>query len=139
MSLYVLDTDILSLWQHGHTTVSQHVATHTADELAITIITVQEQLDGWHARLPRAKDRKQVADLYQRLADTVRFLSRVEILTYTEAAFDRYEELRRQKLNVSKMDLRIAAIVLELGETLVTRNTADFSRVPGLRMEDWTK
>jgi tRNA(fMet)-specific endonuclease VapC len=139
MTVFVLDTDILSLWQHAEPAVSQHVAAHSADELAITVITVQEQLDGWHARLPRAKDRKQIADLYQRLADTVRFLSRVTIYPFSEAAIERYEHLQEQKLNIGKMDLRIAAIVLEFGVTLVTRNMRDFCRVPDLEIEDWSR
>lgn len=138
MSVFVLDTDILSLWQHGHPAVAEYVANHT-DELAITIITVQEQLDGWHSRLSRAKSRKQLADLYQRLANTVQFLSRVKILSYSEAAIERYEQLRERKLNIGKMDLRIAAIVLELGGTLVSRNSRDFGRLPGLKIEDWSK
>jgi len=54
MTLFVLDTDILSLWQHGHPAVGTQVAAHSPDTLAITIITVQEQLDGWHSRLFRA-------------------------------------------------------------------------------------
>ncbi len=139
MSLFVLDTDMVSLWQRGHDAVSRHVAEHTSDELAITVITVQEQLDGWHSRLPRAKDRKEIADLYRRLADTVRFLARVHILSYSETAIDGYEGLRQQRLNVGKMDLRIAAIVLECGATLVTRNLQDFSRVVGLKIEDWSE
>jgi tRNA(fMet)-specific endonuclease VapC len=139
MSLFILDTDILSLWQHGHATVSKHVAAHGADELAVTIITVQEQLDGWHLRLSRAKDKKQLADLYRRLAGTVTFLSQVKIHSFSEAAIDRYEELQKLKLNIGKMDMRIAAIVLDVGATLVTRNTSDFSRVPNLAMEDWSQ
>lgn len=139
MSLYVFDTDILSLWQHGHPAVAARVATHTASELAITIITVQEQLDGWHLRLNRTKDRKQLADLYQRLANTVRFLARVHILGYSEAAIDRSETLGQQKLNIGKMDLRIAAIVLDHNAILVTRNLRDFARVAGLQIEDWSQ
>jgi tRNA(fMet)-specific endonuclease VapC len=36
------------------------------------------------------------------------------------------------------MDLRIAAITKVHSMTLLTKNTLDFERVPGLRFEDWT-
>jgi tRNA(fMet)-specific endonuclease VapC len=41
------------------------------------------------------------------------------------------------KLGVKHMDLRIAAIVLEHGGVLVTRNVSDFQNVPGLTIENW--
>ena len=40
---------------------------------------------------------------------------------------------------MGKMDLRIAAIALELNCTVITRNLADFRRVPGLSIDDWSK
>jgi tRNA(fMet)-specific endonuclease VapC len=139
MSRYALDTDTLSLWQHGHPVVSQRVAARRPDELSVTVITVQEQLDGWHARLPRARTPKRIADLYRRLADTVRFLSRLAILDYTEAAVQRFEQLRPQCPKVGRMDLRIAATALEHGVIVVTRNLTDFRRIPGLQTEDWSQ
>lgn len=42
-----------------------------------------------------------------------------------------------QRLDES--DLRIAAIALVNDLTLITGNTRHFSRVPGLRVEDWTR
>ncbi len=35
------------------------------------------------------------------------------------------------------MDLRIASIALEFDATVLTRNFADFKRIPGLRVENW--
>jgi tRNA(fMet)-specific endonuclease VapC len=138
MKVYILDTDILSLFQRGHPAVCARADQHPATELATTVITVQEQLDGWHTRLARAKRRDELAGVYQRLADNVRFLARIQILSFTEPSIERYEQLKARKLNLGKMDLRIAAIVLEEGAVLVTRNTRDFQRVPGLVFEDWT-
>ena len=46
MSLFVLDTDILTLFQRGHATVRAHVAEHSPTEIAISIVTVEEQLSG---------------------------------------------------------------------------------------------
>ena len=37
------------------------------------------------------------------------------------------------------MDLKIASITLTQSATLATRNWSDFIKVPGLRLEDWTK
>lgn len=56
----------------------------------------------------------------------------------TVPAVARFEALDRAKLNVKKNDLRIAAITLELGAAVVTRNRRDFGRVPGLMIEDWS-
>jgi tRNA(fMet)-specific endonuclease VapC len=46
MRLYVLDTDILSLYQHGDPVLTPKVDAHPAQELAITVITVEEELAG---------------------------------------------------------------------------------------------
>ena len=55
-----------------------------------------------------------------------------------QAAIARFDGLAKLKLGVKKNDLRIAAIALEVGGIIVTRNLRDFQRVPGLNCEDWT-
>jgi hypothetical protein len=48
MSLFVLDTDTLVLFQEGHGAVCRRVLSHPMEELAISVITVEEQLSGWY-------------------------------------------------------------------------------------------
>src|SRR5262249_9809400 len=122
MKPYVLDTDTLSLYQYGDPVVCQQVDGCPLTDLAITVISVEEQLSGWYAQVRQAKQSSQMAHAYQRLADTVRVLGRLPILSYTLPAIQRYEQLRLLRLKIGKMDLRIAAIVLEHSGTLVTRN-----------------
>src|SRR5438309_2031098 len=49
-----------------------------------------------------------------------------------------YDGLFAQSLRVGTMDLRLAAIALSRQLTVLTRNFADFGRVPGLTVEDRT-
>ena len=47
MSLFVLDTDILTLYDRGDASVVRKVNDLPAAELAISVLTVDEQLTGW--------------------------------------------------------------------------------------------
>ncbi len=138
MSLYVLDTDILSLYQLGHPVVVDRVAAHSAEDLAVTIITVDEQLSAWYTLRRRAKGNEQLARVYARFAENVRFVSQLNVLPFSLQAIERYEALLRSKLHVKANDLRIAAITLEANAVIVTRNKRDFERVSGLVIEDWS-
>lgn len=138
MSHYVLDTDILTLFEQGHPAITQRVLGQPASRLSITIITIEEQLTGWYTLVRRATRRDRLAMAYEQLAESVRLLANFSILSFSEPAILRYEQLRALKLNIGSMDLRIAAIVLEAGLVLVSRNLRDFGRVPGLTVEDWS-
>lgn len=138
MSLYLLDTDILQLFQEGNAAVVDRVRAVGPADLGISVITVEEQLSGWYTQVRKAKRPDRLAWAYRRLAANVRFLAQIQVLDFDERAIQRYEDLRRLKLKVGKMDLRIAAIALEHGAILVTRNLRDFDLVPSLTIEDWS-
>jgi tRNA(fMet)-specific endonuclease VapC len=139
MSLYLLDTDILTLLQENHPTVVQHVASHRSTDVLISVISVEEQLSGWYTLVRQTKKKDALAAAYQHLADTTMFMGQMMIVSFTEPAIDRYLQLRKLKLKTGAQDLRIAAIALETGATVVTRNLRDFRRVPNLIVEDWSK
>jgi len=86
VSLHALDTDILSLYQRGHPAVCQHVAAHPPVDLAITVISIEEQLTGWYALLRTTTRRDHLAIAYQSFAESIPFLARFVILAYPETA-----------------------------------------------------
>ena len=137
MTLYVLDTDMLTLLEEGHPAVGQRFLQERPEATAITVLTVEEQLSGWYTQVRKAKRPERLAWAYRRLAETISFLASLQILTYDEPAMQRQEHLRKAKIKLGRMDLRIAAVVLERGAVLVTRNVRDFKKVPHLPIEDW--
>lgn len=138
MILHALDTDHLSLILRGHPKIRERLTAIPPEQIAITIITAEEQLRGRLAQVSRATtgETRSLAYLYLRKA--INDLAKLNVLDY-DAASDRiYQELRQQRLRVGSQDLRIAAITLANKSTLVTRNYSDFSKVPGLTLDDWT-
>lgn len=139
MSLYVLDTNMLTLYQAGHPVVVRRVQQCPPQQLAVAVISVDELLTGWYTKVRRAKKQDELARAYQRLADTVVFLCQFRILAFPVPAIVRYEQLRASLRRIGKNDLRIAAITQENGGAAVTQNVRDFQQVPGLPAADWSK
>jgi tRNA(fMet)-specific endonuclease VapC len=139
MSLHILDTDHLTLFHTGHPEVVAHVFATPAHQLAVTIITVDEQLTGWYTQLRKARDPLKLAWAYDGLFQVVESLKVLTVVPFSLPAAQRFFALRKQLPRLGKLDLAIAAIVLEVSGTLVTRNWTDFQQVPGLILEDWSK
>lgn len=138
MSLFIFDTNTLSLFRGGHPEVVRRVLACPHRQRAVTVITVEEMLSGWYALVRKAKSAEQTEAAYERLASAVELLGTLQVLRLTVAAVHRFEVLKGQRLNIGAMDLRIAAIALEQNAVVVTRNRRDYERVPGLRIEDWS-
>jgi len=72
------------------------------------------------------------------LIQPVSHFSKWNMLAFHEAADTIVRQLRAQGICIGAQDLRIAAMALLYGFTVVTGNIGDFSQVPGLHVEDWT-
>jgi tRNA(fMet)-specific endonuclease VapC len=138
VSLYLFDTDTLSLYERMHPVVVRNVFYHLADDIRVTSVTVEEQISGWFATQRAARTPQQVETAHIRLSETVQLLSGWDIIPFTAFAAVRYQTLLRQRLNVGGNDLRIASIAIEHAATIVTRNLRDFRRIPGVLCEDWS-
>jgi tRNA(fMet)-specific endonuclease VapC len=136
--IYVLDTDHVSLSQRGHPLVSARLQDAGPTQLALSTITVEEQLRGWLAAVRNAATPEARVTAYVRLRMAVEYFASITLLDYTEAADILVANLRRQGLRIGTHDLRIAAVALTHGAVLVTRNARDFRQVPDLTIIDWS-
>lgn len=141
MTLWVLDTDHLSLLERGNPRVQGRLQQIDPTSVAITIVTAEEKMKGRLAAINAVSGIERVDRLavaYQALQSTIEDLQLLPILPFSELARDRYRELLGQKIRVGSHDLRIAAITLAVEGILVTRNRRDFERVVGLQITDWS-
>lgn len=139
--MFVLDSDHMSLLEwggRGSVVLRERLADVSEDEIATTIICYEEQMRGWMAYLAQAKSIVRELEAYRRLRahlDNYRF---TPVVDFDENAADVYQRLRHARVRIGTMDLKIASIVLSRGDTLLSRNLVDFSKVPELNVEDWS-
>lgn len=138
--LYLLDTDHISLFQRYHSSVVSRIASLSPETIAVSIVSATEQTRGRLAQLHRAKTVSEIVNAFDRFQEILHFYRTVPILPYDEAAAEQFVHLRQHhRQRPDTQDLRIAAIALSRGVTVVTRNQRDFSRVIGLQIEDWSE
>lgn len=138
--MIVLDSDIITLYSYGHKNVQKHYDAVSEDErLAVTVITRMEILKGRTDSLLKAADEAQLRAATERLQQAEEMLEDFLVLAVDEGAIQHFGLLRRQKkLNkMKRADMIIACIALAHKALLVTRNTKDFDKVPGLRLANW--
>ncbi len=139
MIRYILDTDHLSLLDRQHPQLKKYLTSIRPDEIAITIITAEEQIRGRFARVRQFTSGQPLVDAYRQLRETINGLKTMTILDFDSASELIDQSLRKQKLKIKTQDRRIAAVALANNCILVTRNQSDFGQVAGLTLQDWTK
>ncbi len=90
MTLYVLDTDLLSLYQRNHPQVCARIRLARQNGLTIktTVVTVEEQYGGRLAQIRKAQTPETLVAAYDRLIATFALFSQLEILPYDFTAAD---------------------------------------------------
>src|SRR5207244_543162 len=109
-----------------------------SEEVAASVVSYEEQMRGWLARIARLQGVDRQVAGYRRLERMLEFYCGTLMLPFNEDAADQFQRLWVTRLRIGTMDLKIAAIALTNRATLLTRNLSDFGKIPGLLVEDWT-
>jgi len=140
---YLLDTDHLSILQRPasreRNVIVANINLHDPAHVCACVISFHEQAMGCHNRVQRARTPDALIEAYEFFLRVIRDYTQFPVLPFDRPAADEWLKLKARKVRVKPMDLRIAAIALADHLTLVTRNTADFAKVPNLTLADWTK
>ena len=128
---YLLDTNIVShLIRHPGGKVAERIREHGEQAICTSIVVAAElRYGGAKSGSPQLANR---IDL---------LLSAIDVLPLEVPADRRYAELRhdltRRGKPLGPNDMLIVAHAMAAGLAVVTANVREFSRVPGLAVENW--
>ena len=136
--MVVLDTNHLSALTRGGATAKRLRIRLTAcgHEPATTVVCVEERIFGWSVEIRKRSPSEQIRP-YREYFQLVETYARWMVLPWDEEAADLFEFHRKQGVRIGTMDLKIACIAIAHDALLLTQNSVDFAKVPGLRFEDW--
>jgi tRNA(fMet)-specific endonuclease VapC len=134
------DADILSDILHARPDLVARASRIEASRQVVPLVVVEEVIRGRFAVIRQAEAKKgkvTLAQAYELFDQSFRAPAAFRTLAYTEPADKLVEAFKKSKIRVGTRDLRIAAICIVHGATLVTRNARDYAQVPGLTFDVW--
>lgn len=138
MPQFLFDTDHLTFFQHKHPPLMLRLAIHPADAVVICPINIEEIMRGRLAVVARVLVGAKHVEAYAHIVDDQAMFRQFPLVPFDAGSENRFQQLRATGLSVGSLDLKIAAIALTNGLTVLTRNRRDFGRVPGLTVADWS-
>ncbi len=131
---YLLDTNIcVALIRQRPPAVIQHITDHHLTDICISTITIAE--------LQYGVNKSSKVPQNQHALD--QFLLPFTFLDFDDSAAHVYGLLRTmleaQGTPIGSLDMLLAAQAIAHSLIVVTNNTKEFSRIPQLTLEDWTK
>jgi tRNA(fMet)-specific endonuclease VapC len=128
----MLDTNIcIYLIKHKPEQVFRNLQEHDPAEICISAVTYAELMHGVEKSQAIEKNRLALALL----------LANIEVLDFDTFAAEAYGKIRadleKRGTPIGPLDMMIAGHAKSLDYTVVTNNTKEFNRVPGLNIENW--
>jgi len=130
---WLLDTNILIAITKANPAVRLHLERHADHDILLSSIALAEIEYGIAKSTKHEYNRR----VFEEISKTFK------IIPFSVQATRHYGELRtyleKRGIPIGSNDTFIAAEALAQGATLVTDNTREFSRVPGLLLENWLR
>jgi len=137
----LLDTDHVNVLKYSDhprfARLTTQLNTAADQDIATTVITVEEQMRGWLAWINRLDDVRRQVLAYQELLRLLDFFTHWHVVPFAEQAASEFQVLRAQRIRIGTMDLKIAAIALVHDALLLSANLRDFQQVPNIHVANW--
>ena len=128
--IYMLDTDTVSFLIRKNPSVIKNLIKHEDDEICISAIS--------YAELCFGLEKKGSKKLFSEIGA---IMGKLSIIAFDNAQSELYGKIRfdleKSGTPLGDMDMLIAAAALSAGAILVSHNIKHFSRIKGIRVEDW--
>jgi len=133
MKLYMLDTDMCSYIIKEHPESVRHrFQTLAMEQLCISVVTYAELIYGVERSSSKRVNRPIIED----------FVRHLDVMDWDTEAADQYgvirAELEAAGTPIGAMDMMIAAHAKSIKAVLVTNNQKHFTKVKGLKIDNWT-
>jgi tRNA(fMet)-specific endonuclease VapC len=113
--MYLLDTDHLSIIERGGSAAQRlgtRLSTQNQEEIAVTVITYEEQTRGWLGYIAKAHTLEEQIIAYSKLEKHIATFSTIKIVGFDNAAAAIFKQIRTDYPRLGTMDLKIAAIAI---------------------------
>jgi len=131
MLKYMLDTNIVIYTIKNRPSHVREIFKQHEGQMCISSVSLGELIYG----------AERSSQIERNLADINSLIARMEVAAFEEHASEHFGQLRAELYKVGQpigpYDMMIAGHARSMGLILVTNNTKEFERVPGLRLENW--
>ncbi len=135
---YLLDSDSASLALNGNERVRGRIQAQAPD-VWLSVIAAEEMTRGMLGLINKNRDKASLTADYNFLTRLLNYFCEYRIHPYDNQAALVYASFSAQVKRVGPQDCRIAASAIAAEWIVVTANRKDFSRIPGVQFEDWSR
>ena len=129
--IYMFDTDTVSFFiKDNPKSIRERTVKHNKDEFCISAVTLAELMFGLKRNYSKQLD-----------FWLNEILIKFNVIAFDDVSAEIYGEIRvaleKSGKPLDNMDMLIAASAMKVGAILVSHNAKHFSRIKGLKVEDW--